>query len=61
MNNMATNQDISKADEVRALLAALNTTLEKEGFLLLNARFKRNEQGELGNIVLNYEEKGGNL
>ena len=58
---MATNQTISKADEVRALLAALSRTLESEDFLLHTVRFKRNEQGELENVVMTYDEKGGDL
>lgn len=55
---MATEQTISKSDEVRALLASLNRTLEQEGFYLRSVHFDRDEQTDaLRNIRLNYMER----
>ncbi len=51
---------MSKADEVRALLTSLNSTLEKEGFIIMSAHFVRDEQtNELKNVRLSYEEQKG--
>lgn len=55
---METGQTISKADEVRALLASLNRTLEQECFYLRSVHFDRDEQTDtLQNIRLNYMER----
>ncbi len=46
------------AEGVRAFLEALNSTLEKDGFLLLSVHFDRNEEtGQLRNVRMSYEEK----
>ena len=46
----------TKADEVRALLAALDRQLTKEGFFLHTVRFNRENDSDTPNIVLSYEE-----
>ena len=46
----------TKADEVRALLAALDRQLTKEGFFLHTVRFNRENDYDTPNIVLSYEE-----
>ena len=48
----------TKADEVRALLAALDRQLTKEGFYLHNVRFNRENDTDSPHIVLSYEERG---
>ena len=47
----------TKADEVRALLAALDRQLTKEGFFLHNVRFSRENDNDSPHIVLSYEER----
>lgn len=47
----------TKADEVRALLAALDRQLTKEGFFLHNVRFNRENDTDSPHIVLSYEER----
>ena len=47
----------TKADEVRALLAALDRQLTKEGFFLHNVRFNRENDNDSPHIVLSYEER----
>ena len=47
----------TKADEVRALLAALDRQLTKEGFSLHNVRFNRENDNDSPHIVLSYEER----
>ena len=49
-------EQITKADEVRALLASLDRQLTKEGFFLHTVRFNRENDADTPNIVLNYEE-----
>lgn len=49
-------EQITKADEVRALLASLDTQLTKEGFFLHTVRFNRENDSDTPNIVLSYEE-----
>ena len=44
----------TKADEVRALLAALDRQLTKEGFFLHTVRFNRENDYDTPNIVLSY-------
>lgn len=47
---------MTKADEVRALLASLDRQLTKEGFFLHTVRFNRENDSDTPNIVLSYEE-----
>ena len=47
----------TKADEVRALLAALDRQLTREGFFLHNVRFNRENDTDSPHIVLSYEER----
>ena len=49
-------KQITKADEVRALLASLDRQLTKEGFFLHTVRFNRENDSDTPNIVLSYEE-----
>lgn len=49
-------EQITKADEVRALLASLDRQLTKEGFFLHTVRFNRENDSDTPNIVLSYEE-----
>ena len=44
------------ADEVRNFLQATNKQFEEAGFVIFNAKFKRNEHTrELTDIILSYE------
>ena len=49
-------EQITKVDEVRALLASLDRQLTKEGFFLHTVRFNRENDSDTPNIVLSYEE-----
>lgn len=49
-------EQMTKADEVRALLASLDRQLTKEGFFLHTVRFNRENDSDTPNIVLSYEE-----
>ena len=51
-------EQITKVDEVRALLASLDRQLTKEGFFLHNVRFNRENDTDSPHIVLSYEERG---
>ena len=51
-------EQMTKADEVRALLASLDRQLTKEGFFLHTVRFNRENDADTPNIVLSYEERG---
>ena len=50
-------EQITKAEEVRALLAALDRQMTKEGFYLHNVRFNRENDIDDPYIVLSYEER----
>ena len=49
-------EQITKVDEVRALLASLDRQLTKEGFFLHTVHFNRENDDDTPNIVLSYEE-----
>ena len=47
----------NRIEAVRALLAALDRQLTKEGFFLHNVRFNRENDNDSPHIVLSYEER----
>ena len=49
-------EQMTKADEVRALLASLDRQLTKEGFFFFFLRFNRENDYDTPNIVISYEE-----
>ena len=50
-------EQMTKADEIRAFLAALDKQLTQDGFFMNRIRFIRSDDGQLTNIYIDYEEK----